>query len=76
MSVATATAAHLAVLVFELLELLDLLGIGRFFATAVAAPAPSAQDGHIVDVIFVVFFFVIDFHKDAHGLAEDVDALH
>ena len=76
MSVATATAAHLAVLVFELLELLDFLGIGRFFATAVAAPAPSAQDGHIVDVIFVVFFFVIDFHKDAHGLAEDVDALH
>ena len=27
-------------------------------------------------MVFVIFFFIIDLHEDAHCLAKDVDALH
>ena len=67
----------LALLALKFLEFLSFLAVHRVvLAGAIAASAPSAQDGQIAHVIFVEFFLVVHFHEDADCLAEHIDALH
>ena len=74
---AVLTVAALALLALELLELLRFFGFEIVFAGGpVPASAPSAQNGQVAHMIFVIFFFIVHFYKDADCLAQHVDAFH